>query len=427
MRHGDIAQARVRQALAAIAAGRMVVVTDSADRENEADLIAAADAAGPAELAMMVRHGTGIVCVALSGRRLEELQLPAMVAESSDPNGTAFTVSVDSVRATTGVSAADRARTIGALADPTSRPQDLRRPGHVFPLRARDGGVLARPGHTEAAFDLARLAGRGPAGVLCELTNDDGTMMRGPEAEAFAIGHDLPLVSIEELVSFRTATETWVEAVASAKMPTRFAEFTAHVFRSTIDETEHFALTLGSPAGDEPVLVRLHSECLTGDAIGSLRCDCGDQLDLALEAIGRAGRGVLVYLRGHEGRGIGLGQKLRAYALQDQGADTVQANLQLGLPVDGRDYGVGAQILAQLGVRRISLLANNPDKFSALDGSGVEIVDRVPLLAKPRPQNIAYLRTKQDRLGHLLRVDEGVGAATGWEAVALADGEVCWP
>jgi 3,4-dihydroxy 2-butanone 4-phosphate synthase / GTP cyclohydrolase II len=423
----DEPHARVRRALAAIAAGEMVLVTDSPRREDEADMILAADAAGPAELATMIRHGSGIVCVALSGRRLEYLRLPAMVAENSDPNGTAFTVSVDVVGTTTGVSALDRAHTIAALARTTSRPEDFRRPGHVFPLRARDGGVLERPGHTEAALDLARLAGRGPVGVLCELTNDDGTMMRGGEVHDFAEQRGLPLVSIEELVRFRTATETLVERGASAKMPTRFGEFTAHAFRSTLDGSEHFALTLGSLAGTEPTLVRVHSECLTGDAIGSLRCDCGDQLGLALKTIARAGRGVLVYLRGHEGRGIGLGQKLRAYALQDQGADTVQANLDLGLPVDSRDYGIGAQILAQLGVRRVRLLANNPDKLSGLDGLGLEIVERVALVTRPRPENIRYLRTKQERMGHLLRVDEGPRAVMDWEAVGLADGEICWP
>ena len=405
----------------------MVVVTDDADRENEADLIVAADGAGPTELATMVRHGTGIVCVALPGTRLEHLRLPPMVADNTDPNGTAFTVSVDAVGTSTGVSASDRARTVATLADPAARPKDLRRPGHVFPLRARDTGVLARPGHTEAAYDLARLAGRSPAGALCELTNDDGTMMRGPEAEAFAREHDLPLISIGQLVDYRSATETLVESLAAARLPTRYGDFGAQVFRSAIDGTEHVALTLGPLSGEDPVLVRLHSECLTGDAFGSLRCDCGEQLELAMQAIGRAGRGVLVYLRGHEGRGIGLGQKLRAYALQDQGADTVQANEELGLPVDSRDYRVGAQILAQLGVGRISLLANNPDKFSALDAAGVEVVERVPLVTRPHPENIAYLRTKQDRLGHLLEVDEGAAGAADWEAVALADGEVCWP
>jgi len=422
---------RVRQALAAIAAGGMVVVTDSPDREDEADLIVAADAAGPDELATMIRHGSGIVCVALPAARLRELALPAMVAENTDPNGTAFTVSVDAADAGTGVAAADRARTIAVLADPAARPEELRRPGHVFPLRARPGGVLERPGHTEAALDLARLAGRGPGGVLCELTNDDGTMMRGPEVRAFAAARDLPLVSIEELAGFRAASEPrprqrGVEQISRARFPTRYGEFAAHVFRSPADGTEHVALVLGSPAGAEPALVRVHSECLTGDALGSLRCDCGDQLELAMETIGAAGSGVVVYLRGHEGRGIGLGQKLAAYALQDEGADTVEANLLLGLPVDSREYGVAAEILTHLGVGRVRLLANNPDKSIGLERRGIEVVDRVPLLTRPRPQNIAYLRAKQERLGHALRVDDSPEPLS-LEAVWLADGELCWP
>lgn len=420
--------AGIRRALAAISAGEMVVVTDSPDREDEADLIVAADAATPAHLACMVRHGSGIVCVALPEDRLAELQLPAMVAESSDVNGTAFTVSVDGrVGTTTGVSAADRANTIAALADPSSESQDFRRPGHVFPLSARFGGVLERAGHTEAALDLAVLAGRAPGGVLCELTNDDGTMMRGAEVQAFAVEHDLPLVSIEELARYRAATEPSIELVASTRIPTQFGDFTAHAFRSAADGAEHVALAMGPIAGPKPVLARVHSECLTGDTLGSLRCDCGDQLEMALRMIGRAGRGVLVYLGGHEGRGIGLGEKLRAYALQDQGADTVQANIQLGLPVDSRDYAIGAQILIKLGVERVRLLTNNPDKFSGLDGDGLEVVERVPLLTRPRPQNIAYLRTKQERMGHLLQVEEAAGTSAGWETVGLADEEVCWP
>lgn len=418
---------RVHSALAAIAHGRMAVVTDSPDRENEADLIMAADAACPTDLALMIRHGSGIVCVALTGDRCAELQLPAMTAESSDLNHTAFTVSVDArLGTTTGVCATDRVRTIRALADPSCAANDFRRPGHVFPLRAREGGVLRRAGHTEAAVDIARLAGRAPAGVLCELMNDDGTMMRGAQVQAFAVEHGLPLVSIQELIRYRTASETLVELVASAKTPTRVGDFTAHVFRSTLDGTEHLALSTGAVAGPEPVLVRVHSECLTGDVLGSLRCDCGDQLEMALSLIARAGRGALIYLRGHEGRGIGLGQKLRAYALQDEGADTVQANLRLGLPVDSREYGIGAQILVQLGVRRLRLLTNNLDKSNGLDGRGLEVVGRVPLITRPRPQNRAYLHTKQQRLGHLLRLAEEERPRDPRVSFGVMHSEVCW-
>ncbi|MBS1895305.1 MAG: bifunctional 3,4-dihydroxy-2-butanone-4-phosphate synthase/GTP cyclohydrolase II [Actinobacteria bacterium] len=418
----------VRQALAAIAQGRAVVVTDDRDREDEADLILAADAATPEQLALMIRHGSGIICAALPEARLAELRLPQMVQENTDPNGTAFTVSVDGrMSTTTGVSAADRARTIAALVAPDSAPGDFRRPGHVFPLRARMGGVLERPGHTEAALDLALLAGRAAGGVLCELTNDDGTMMRGPAVREFVAEHDLPRVSIAELIAYRRSVAPPVEKVAAARLPTRFGDFTAHAFRAVGDGTEYLALTTGPIEGPEPVLARVHSVCLTGDTLGSLRCDCGDQLDLAMRMIGRAGRGVLVYLDGHEGRGIGLGEKIRAYALQDDGADTVQANLRLGLPVDSRNYGIGAQILLRLGVDRLRLLTNNPDKSSDLEGYGLEIVDRVPLVTRPRPQNIAYLRTKQERMGHLLPLEEEVGPTAGWETVGVADEEVCWP
>jgi 3,4-dihydroxy 2-butanone 4-phosphate synthase/GTP cyclohydrolase II len=385
----------------------------------------AADCVSSADTALMVRHTSGIVCVALPSDRVLELQLPQMVTENSDINRTAFTISVDFKRGTTtGVSAADRALTINALGDPSSLATDFRRPGHVFPLRAREGGVLKRAGHTEAALDLARLAGRGPAGVLCELTNDDGTMMRAHEAHSFAARHGLPLLSIDDLIRYRMVTDTLVRLVATTRMPTRVGDFTAHVFQSTIDNAEHVALTIGPVAGPEPVLVRVHSECLTGDSLGSVRCDCGDQLDTALRLIARAGRGILLYLRGHEGRGIGLGHKLRAYALQDQGADTVEANLQLGLPVDSREYGVGAQILAQLGAQKLRVLTNNPAKYSGLTGFGLEIVDRVPLLTRPRSQNIAYLRTKEQRLGHVLRLGERANDPQGENGAG--HGEAVW-
>ena len=424
---GPETSARVKRAIGAIAAGRMVVITDAPEREDEADLIMAADTTSSDDAALMVRHASGIVCVALAGDRVAELQLPPMAAENTDLNGTAFTVSVDyRSGTTTGVSAADRARTINALADRSCTAQDFRRPGHVFPLRAREGGVLKRAGHTEAALDLARLAGRSPAGVLCELMNDDGTMMRGAALRTFAAERDLPLLSIDELILYRTTTETLVQLVATTKMPTRFGEFTAHVFQSTLDDAEHLALTMGSVAGSEPVLVRVHSECLTGDSFGSLRCDCGEQLAMALRQISRARCGVLVYLRGQEGRGIGLGHKLRAYALQDRGSDTVEANLELGLPVDSREYGIGAQILAQLGVQKLRVLTNNPAKYSGLAGYGLEVVDRVPLLTSPRQQNIAYLRTKEERLGHLLALGERtIDNPVGGLSSALE--EVSWP
>jgi 3,4-dihydroxy 2-butanone 4-phosphate synthase / GTP cyclohydrolase II len=419
--------AAVRQAIDAVAAGGIVVISDNADRENEADLIMAADATSAAEAAFMLRHTSGIVCVALSGERLAELRLPQMVSENSDLNRTAFTVSVDCRwDTTTGVSAPDRARTINALADTSSTADDFRRPGHVFPLRAREGGVLKRAGHTEAALDLVRLAGRAPAGVLCELMNDDGTMMRGPAVRRFAERHGLAMLSIDDLIRYRTATETLVERIATATMPTRFGDFTAHVFRSALDGAEHVALSMGTVGGPEPLLVRVHSECLTGDSLGSLRCDCGDQRDMALRTIAREGRGVLVYLRGHEGRGIGLGHKLRAYELQDRGSDTVEANLELGLPIDSREYGIGAQILAQLGARRLRLLTNNPAKYTGLAGYGLEVVDRVPLQPAPRSQNIAYLRTKQQRLGHFLSLGEAT-ADQAHDHLDVAQGEAAWP
>jgi len=395
-------EARVRRVVADVADGRMVVITDSPDRENEADLIMAADRLTARDAAFMIRHASGIICVALPGERVEHLRLPPMAAANTDLRGTAFTVSVDATSASTGVSAADRAATIAALADPAAGPERFRRPGHVFPLRAREGGVLKRAGHTEAALDLVRLAGRAPAGVLCELMNEDGTMLQGDAVHRFAERHGLAVLSIDGLIRYRTATESLVEAMAETRLPTAIAEFTAHVFRSTIDGREHLALVLGEIDAAEPVLVRVHSECLTGDALRSVRCDCGDQLDLAMDLIAREGRGIVVYLRGHEGRGIGLGHKLRAYALQDQGSDTVDANLRLGLPVDSREYGIGAQILAHLGARRLRVLTNNPAKYTGLAGFGLEVVERVPLLAPPRRQNISYLRAKQARLGHLL-------------------------
>jgi 3,4-dihydroxy 2-butanone 4-phosphate synthase / GTP cyclohydrolase II len=392
-----------RDAIAAIASGGMVVVVDDEDREDEGDLVVAADAVGAADVAFIVRHTSGVVCVALTEERAEALALPLMVARGEEAMGTAFTVTVDARHGTTtGISAADRAVTIRALADPATTPADLVRPGHVFPLRARPGGVLRRAGHTEAAVDLARLAGRIPAGVLCELVAADGSMARRPELARFATEHGLPLLRIADLVRHRRRTERLVERVGTSRLPTRRGEFTAHGFRSVLDGVEHVALVLGDVAGGDPVLVRVHSECLTGDVLGSLRCDCGEQLDAAMAMIGAEGRGVVVYLRGHEGRGIGIAHKLRAYGLQDVGHDTVDANVALGLPVDARDHGIGAHVLADLGVTAMRLMTNNPAKYRGLEGYGLEIVERVPLQVAATPANRRYLETKRTRLEHAL-------------------------
>jgi 3,4-dihydroxy 2-butanone 4-phosphate synthase/GTP cyclohydrolase II len=345
-----------------------------------------------------------VICASLSAQRCDQLQLPLMVADNTEAQGTAFTVSVDLTRGTTtGISARDRAATLRGLAEASFVAADFARPGHIFPLRSRDGGVLKRAGHTEAASDLARLAGRTPAGVLCEVVSEDKCRMaRGPELQLLAAAHSLPMISVAELVQHRLRRERLVEQVAEAPIPTRHGRFLCRAWRSTLDGTEHLALTLGDVAGPDPVLVRVHSECLTGDVLGSRRCDCGTQLDDALAAIAAEGRGVLVYLRGHEGRGIGLGHKLATYNLQDEGHDTVDANTLLGLPVDDREYGVGAQILMDLGVRRMRLMTNNPAKYEGLEGYGLEIVQRVPLASRVTPENVAYLETKRRRMGHLL-------------------------
>jgi 3,4-dihydroxy 2-butanone 4-phosphate synthase/GTP cyclohydrolase II len=344
----------------------------------------------------------------MEGERLDELQLPLMVSGSENTEGqrTAFTVSVDArTGTTTGISAADRCTTVLAMIDPETRSDDLARPGHIFPLRYRDGGVLKRAGHTEAAVDLSRLAGSYPAGVLAEIVNDDGTMQRRPQLEQFAAEHGLVLVTIADLIRYRRHREKLVRRVSEARIPTKYGDFTAHVFASLLDNAEHLAFVRGEVAGHDNVLVRVHSECLTGDVFGSLRCDCGVQLDHALERVAREGRGVVVYLRGHEGRGIGLGHKLRAYSLQDQGRDTVEANLELGFPADSREYGIGAQILVDLGVTTMRLMTNNPAKYGGIEGYGLEIVERVPMHTPPNAENIAYLRAKQKKLGHLLEIE----------------------
>jgi 3,4-dihydroxy 2-butanone 4-phosphate synthase/GTP cyclohydrolase II len=404
---------RIQDALEQIALGKPVVVVDDADRENEGDLIVAAEKATAETLAFMIRHTSGVVCVALPAARCDALQLPLMVPRGQDAHGTAFTVTVDARRGTTtGISAADRAVTIRALASHASGPQDFVRPGHVFPLCATEGGVLRRRGHTEAASDLARLAGLAPAGALCELVHDDGTMMRTPALEAFARSHQLPLISIEDLVAYRRRTELIVESVAQARLPTRYGPFAAHVFRDLVEGREHIALVRGDVRDASDVLVRVHSECVTGDLFGSQRCDCGAQLHAALERVAAAGLGVIVYLRGHEGRGVGLINKLHAYRLQDQGRDTVEANLELGLPVDSRRYDVGAQILTSLGITSIRLMSNNPAKFAALEGYPLRIVERVPLVTPLNAENAGYLSAKQAKLGHWLGLALGSGVSS---------------
>jgi len=394
----------IETAVGAIGRGEVVIVTDDEDRENEGDLIMAAEAATTERLAFFLRHTSGVVCAALPAERLEELELPLMVDDNRESQTTAFTVSVDlAAGISTGISAADRALTIRALADPHAAASDFVRPGHVFPLRGRPGGVLERPGHTEAAVDLARLAGHRPAGILCEVvTPDHDAMARRPQLEELARAHDLPLVSIADLRRHRLRSERPIRKIAEAPVPTRHGAFTCQAWRSPADGVDHLAFVRGDLSGAEPVLARVHSECLTGDVFGSRRCDCGSQLDDALEAIDEADRGVIIYLRGHEGRGIGIASKLRAYELQDDGRDTVDANLHLGLPVDSREYGTAAQILLELGVERLRLITNNPAKCDDLDGYGLEVAERVGLAPRPTPENITYLETKRRRMGHLL-------------------------
>lgn len=393
----------VEQAIADIAAGKAVVVVDDEDRENEGDIIFAAAKATPELMAFTIRHSSGVICVPMPGAMLDRLEIPLMTPHNRDKLRTAYTLSVDARDGvSTGISAADRAHTARVLADSATEPWELTRPGHVFPLRYREGGVLVRRGHTEAAVDLARLAGLTPAGVLVEIVNDDGTMKRAPELREFADEHGLAMISIEDLVRYRRRTESLAERVAETKLPTRAGEFQSYGYRISIDGSEHIALVHGDISGDEPVLTRVHSECLTGDVFGSYRCDCGPQLDEALERIVEAGRGVVVYLRGHEGRGIGLVAKLQAYQLQDGGRDTVDANLDLGLPADARHYGTATQILRDLGVTNVRLLTNNPDKVTNLEDYGVRVSERVPLTPHPNDHNIAYLLTKRDRMGHKL-------------------------
>jgi 3,4-dihydroxy 2-butanone 4-phosphate synthase / GTP cyclohydrolase II len=396
--------APIEQAIEAIRRGEIVVVVDDEDRENEGDLIMAAEAVTPEKIAFFLHHTSGYICAPITSERARELELPPMVQTNTDSMETAFLVTVDARRGTTtGISAPDRAATIQALVDPQTSPADLNRPGHILPLEAKDGGVLKRAGHTEAAVDLARLAGMEPAGVLCEIVDDKKMdMARLPELQRFAAEHDLALISIADLIAYRRKHEKLVHRVAEAVIPTPFGPFTAIGYESAVDANQHIALVRGEPAGKPDILVRMHSECLTGDVFGSLRCDCGTQLHDAMRQIAAAGEGVIVYIRGHEGRGIGIMHKLQAYKLQDAGRDTVEANIELGFAADLRDYGTGAQILVDLGLSTLRLLSNNPAKRAGLEGYGLEIVQRVPIETTPTTENLRYLETKRDKMGHEL-------------------------
>jgi 3,4-dihydroxy 2-butanone 4-phosphate synthase / GTP cyclohydrolase II len=395
---------RIAEAVDAIRRGEIVVVVDDEDRENEGDLIMAAECATAEKIAFFVKHTSGLICAPITSERADQLDLPLMVARNTESQRTAFTVTVDYRHGTTtGISASDRATTIRSLIDPDTKPDDLARPGHIHVLRARDGGVLKRAGHTEAAVDLARMAGLYPAGALCELVTEDGMeMARLPELERFAKTHGLCLISIAELIRYRRQSEKLVRRTAEARIPTQWGEFTCYSYQSLLDQESHLAFVMGAPQGEDNVLVRVHSECLTGDVFGSLRCDCGEQLAAAMARISEAGMGVVVYLRGHEGRGIGIHNKLLAYQLQDGGLDTVEANLKLGLPADRREYGIGAQILVDLGITTMRYMTNNPAKYGGLEGFGLEMVERVPLQGITTDENRPYLRTKREKMGHLL-------------------------
>ncbi len=398
--------ASITEAIEDIKAGRVVIIIDDESRENEGDLAMAAEKVTPEAINFMSKHGRGLICLPIIGPRLDELRIPLMVQHNTSRYSTAFTVSIEAKdKVSTGISAFDRAQTIKAVLDPDTKPEDLVQPGHVFPIRAREGGVLVRAGHTEAIVDLAKLAGCYPAGVICEIMDEDGHMATVPELEAIAEKYSLKIISIAELIAYRHRHEKLVQKVTEAKLPTRYGEFVSVAYKSIVDPAEHVALVKGDVSGDEPVLVRVHSECLTGDVFGSLRCDCGEQIKLAMQRISEEGRGVFLYMR-QEGRGIGFHNKLRAYALQDQGLDTVEANLALGFAPDLRDYGIGAQILADLGLHKIRLLTNDPKKVVGLESYGLKIVEIVPLVISPNPINVNYLKTKQKKLGHLLDIKE---------------------
>jgi 3,4-dihydroxy 2-butanone 4-phosphate synthase/GTP cyclohydrolase II len=398
--------ANISDAIEDIRAGKFIIIVDDESRENEGDLEMAAEKVTPEAINFMAKHGRGLICLPIIGKRLDELGIPLMVSNNTSRYSTAFTVSIEAKdKVTTGISAFDRAQTIKTVLDPDTKPGDLAQPGHIFPIRAKEGGVLVRAGHTEAIIDLARLAGLYPAGVLCEIMDEDGTMAHLPQLEAMASQFDLKIVTIADLIAYRLRHEKLVQRVTEARLPTKYGEFTAVAYKSAVDTAEHIALVKGDISSDEPVLVRVHSECLTGDVFGSLRCDCGAQIEMALQSIAKEDRGVFLYMR-QEGRGIGFHNKLRAYALQDQGLDTVEANIVLGFAPDLRDYGVGAQILADLGLHNIRLLTNNPKKVIGLESYGIKIVESVPLIAPSTPYNINYLETKQKKLGHILGIQE---------------------
>jgi len=397
----------IEEGIAELAAGRMLIVVDDEDRENEGDLVMAAEKVTPDAVNFMARYGRGLICMPLTGSRMDALGIPPMADENTSEQGTAFHCSIGAKgKITTGISASDRAVTITTAISEDTRPEDISMPGHVFPLRARPGGVLERAGHTEAAVDLARLAGFAPAGVICEIMNDDGTMARRPELEAFSAAHGLKMITVADLIRYRRRTERLVVQESKVKLPTRFGEFVGYGFRSLVDDRTHMALVVGEVSGEENVLVRVHSECLTGDVFHSLRCDCGAQLEEAMRRVQAEGRGVVLYIVGHEGRGIGLANKLKAYELQEQGADTVEANEALGFPADLRDYGIGAQILCDLGLRSLRLMTNNPRKIVGLEGYGLKITEQVPLEVESCDTNIRYLQTKKDKMSHTLILGE---------------------
>ena len=394
----------IPEAIEDIKAGKFLIIVDDEDRENEGDLAIAAEKVTAEAINFMTLHARGLVCLPITGKRLDELKIPLMVRENTSRFSTAFTVSIEAKhRVSTGISAADRAETVRTVVDPESKPDDLVQPGHIFPLRAREGGVLVRAGHTEAIVDLARLAGLYPAGVICEILNEDGSMARLPQLEVLSQKYEIKIVTVADLIAYRRRHEKLVHRVAEARLPTAYGEFTAIAYKSNIDPNEHLALVMGDISTDEPVLVRVHSECITGDVFGSLRCDCGEQVALAMQSIAEEGRGVFLYMR-QEGRGIGFHNKIRAYALQDKGLDTVEANLSLGFAPDLRDYGIGAQILVDLGLHSIRLLTNNPKKVIALEGYGLKVVETVPVVTPPNQYNRRYLETKQKKLGHLLEI-----------------------
>lgn len=396
----------ISEAIKDIKAGKFLIVVDDDDREDEGDLVIAAEKITPEAINFMAINARGLICMPVYGQRLDELEIPPMVTDNTSKHATAFTVSVEAKhKVSTGISAADRAETVKTIIDPATKPEDIAKPGHMFPLRAREGGVLVRAGHTEAIVDLARLAGLYPAGVICEIMNEDGTMARLPQLKVLAKKLGIKIITVADLIAYRRRNEKLVRRVAEAKLPTKYGDFTAIAYKSDIDPGEHLALVMGDISGEKPVLVRAHSECLTGDVLGSLRCDCGEQIAMAMKAIAKEGRGVLLYMR-QEGRGIGFHNKICAYALQDEGQDTVEANISLGFDADLRDYGIGAQIMADLGLRQIRLLTNNPKKVVGLEGYGLTVVDTVPVIVCPNPHNKRYLETKKEKMGHILDIPE---------------------